>query len=162
LGPSGISIRGTDQSRARLYPDPTSLSIVTLSNLCRKNRKKLAVAIPPFARHFPLLLASSALLASTLEHAAGSTRDGSVLVVSRDLDIRSRYCDVFVHKQLLDDAHPGSRMRPNGDRVSLRSQVGGEDHTRGVCFFLPELSLPASIDLRPALIILDLRYARWI
>jgi hypothetical protein len=161
LGPSGISIRASDQSRTRLYPDPASLSIITLSNFARGKRKRLALSTPPFARHFPLLLASSALLASTLEHAGGSNRDGSVLVVSRDLDIRSRYCDVFVHKQLLDDAHPGSRMRPNGERVFLRSQVHDKDHAGGVCFFLPEVTLPASIQFAPALIILDLRYARW-
>lgn len=161
LGTSGINILGADHTRTRLRPELASLAIVTLSNLARRNKKKLAIGIPPFARHFPLLLASSALLASTLERAVGSKRDGTVLVVSRDLDIRSRYCDVFVQKQLLDDVHPGSRMRPNGDRVSLRSQEHSKDRSSGVCFFLPELNLPESTDLTPALIILDLRYARW-
>ena len=32
----------------------------------------------------------------------------------------------------------------------------------GVCFFLPEIDLPKDVKLRPSLVVLDLRYARWV
>jgi len=161
LGPAGISIISANGHKTRVSPDPTSLYIAALSDRLRGTGQMAAVGIPPCGRHLPLFLASAALLKSTLENARAARKRGSVLVISRDLDIRSRYCDVYVHKELLDDAHPGSRMRPNGDLVLLRSHPSLSKGDGGVCFYLPDLALAQHVDLGPALIILDLRYARW-
>jgi hypothetical protein len=161
LGPSGVSIRSKDGYRVRAMPDASALYIVGISDRARETGRRIAVGIPPIARHLPLLLASAAVLAATLEHSRGSNRNGSVLVISRDLDIRSRYCDVYVRKQWLDEAYPGSRMRPDGSVVHLRSEVDSSNVRGGVCFFLPEIVLPNRIDLLPSLIIIDLRYGRW-
>ena len=161
LGPSGISIR-SDGYRSRLRPDPASLYIAGLTDKVRGAGQKVAVGIPASARHLPLLLATAAVLKSTLERARGSSRLGNVLVISRDLDIRSRYCDVYVQKEMLDDAFPGSRMRPDGEVVLLRKHSNQSSESGGVCFFLPELELPVKVDLNPALVILDFRYSRWI
>jgi hypothetical protein len=161
LGPSGISIRSKDGYSVRAIPDPSALYIVGISDKARGVGQRVAVGIPPVGRHLPLLLASAAVLAATLEHSRGSSRNGNVLVISRDLDIRSRYCDVYVRKQWLDEAFPGSRMRPDGSVVHLRSEANGKGVQKGVCFFLPEIVLPSQIELLPSLIILDLRYGRW-
>lgn len=161
LGPSGVSISSGDGHRVRVIPDALGLYIVAISDKVRGTGQKVAVGIPPTARHLPLLLASAAVLAATLEHSRGSTRSGNILVISRDLDIRSRYCDVYVHKQSLDDAHPGSRMRQDGTVAYLRSEAHGSRGAGGVCFFLPDINLPRHTELVPSLIILDLRYARW-
>ena len=123
---------------------------------------RLAVALPPGGRHLPLLLASAAVLddvltrAFDIEHAI----EGRVLIVSPDLDVRSRYCDLYVQTASLDDAYPGGRVLPNGDVVPLRA-VDRLQGDKGVCFFLPGLELPKRINFGPALIILDLRYAKW-
>jgi hypothetical protein len=82
------------------------------------------------------------------------------LVVSPDLDLRSRYCDLFVQKEPLDGAHPGSRLRPDGEQVMLQPKVKPTDE--GVCFFLPGLALPPSVKIWPDLVLLDLRFGRWV
>ncbi len=51
-------------------------------------------------------------------------------------------------------------MRPDGTRVALVQHRGARS-SGGVCFFLPQLALPAKIEFDPALIVIDLRYARW-
>src|SRR6185437_11476591 len=78
LGPSGVSVR-SDGYRSRLRPDPASLYIAGLTDKVRGTGQGIAVAIPPTARHLPLLLASAAVLKSTLERARGSVRPGNVL-----------------------------------------------------------------------------------
>ena len=162
LGPSGIKIDRGSGHRDRFYPDPAVLYLSALSNALRCSGKRVAIGVPPSGRHLPLVLAATAVLANTLEKSKGALRNGSVLVISRDLDIRSRYCDIFVDTELLDDVHPGSRMRPNGERVLLRPRRDeSSNHDGGVCFFLPERVLPESIQFSPALVVLDLRYAKW-
>jgi len=162
LGPNGVSIGSSDGTRTRVVPDAASLYITGLADTIRGTGQRIAVGMPPNARHLPLLLASAALLKSTLERARGALRARSVLVISRDLDIRSRYCDLYVRKEMLDDAHPGSRMRPNGEVLSLRPHEDDPTSSGGVCFFLPEIDLPEDVKLSPSLIVLDLRYARWV
>ncbi|MCA1630071.1 MAG: hypothetical protein LC774_07000, partial [Acidobacteria bacterium] len=85
---------------------------------------------------------------------------GKVLVISPDLDVRSRYCDLYVQSNPLDNAYPGSRMLPTGDIISLQRDRD-ITHSNGVCFFLPGLQLPKKIYFTPSMILLDLRYARW-
>ena len=161
LGPGGINVSLTSGGRVRAMPDPTALFVASLASRIRRTRHRIALGLPPAARHLPLLLASSAVLASTLDrHLDPSVEDGGVLVISPDLDARSRYCDLYVQSISLDAAHPGSRMRPTGERVRLHRIREGENG-HGVCFFLPGLALPASADFNPDLVILDLRYARW-
>ncbi len=162
LGPSGINVSHEPGKRSRAMPDAAGIFLAGLAGLICTTRRRLAIGIPPAGRHLPLLLAGSTVLANTLKHSLskdGST-DGCVLVISPDLDLRSRYCDLFVDRQSLEEVYAGSRMRPTGERVALRPGVHIQ-HSRGVCFFLPGLVLPAKIKFRPALIILDLRYSRW-
>jgi len=162
LGPAGISVETGDGARARLKPDPSGLYISALADSIRATQNKLAVGTPPLGRYFPLLLASTVVLANTLELARGSKRDGRVLVISPDLDLRSHYCGLYVRKEMLDDAHPGSRMRPNGDTTVLRQHAHEINQERGVCFFLPNLNLPDRMQFMPSLIVLDFRFSRWV
>src|SRR5262249_38094305 len=85
---------------------------------------------------------------------------GPILVVSPDLDLRSCYCDLFVKNVPLDEAYPGSRLLPSGvrERLTQRSESGALD---GVCFFMPNLSLPSNVGFRPKLVILVLRFTKW-
>jgi hypothetical protein len=96
LGPAGISIISANGHKTRVSPDPTSLYIAALSDRLRGTGQMAAVGIPPCGRHLPLFLASAALLKSTLENARAARKRGSVLVISRDLDIRSRYCSTML------------------------------------------------------------------
>ncbi len=163
LGPSGLSIR-TDSRTDRIKPDSLALSLAALVSRSRTTGTRLALGLPPGARHLPLLLAAVSVLADALQRAQASAKGeypvglSGVLVVSTDLDVRSRYCDLRVKDEALDNAYPGSRMRPNGEQVPLRPQPQNSIG-RGVCFFLPPQDLPQA-SFRPALAILDLRYAR--
>ena len=162
LGPGGISSTTEDDRRARAYFDAAALYLAALANLLRGSSRSIAVGIPPGARHLPLLLAATAVLGRTVETALDQAPDrgSGVLVISPDLDVRSRYCDLFVSSVQLDEAHPGSRLRRLGEKVPLNARKPPAE-ADGVCFFLPPVSLPAKIDFRPALILLDLRYAKW-
>lgn len=163
LGPAGLSISTKGGTLARPIPDPSALFISGLSSRLRNGAKRVALGIPPAGRHIPLLMASCAVLASTLDRFEtsndGST--GGVLIISPDLDLRSRYCDLRVGSVILEDAHPGSRLRPDGVRLAIRLNRDPAT-SRGVCFFLPRLALPPSIDFDPVLVILDCRYSRWV
>lgn len=163
LGPNGIGVATEDNRRVRAMPDPPGVLLAGLAGRVRRRRERVAVGLPPAARHLPLLLASSAVLSDTLALAAGTApgfRRG-VLVISPDLDMRSRYCDLYVGNVPLDLAKPGTRMKPNGELVLLRPDKA-KAGDGGVCFFLPLLALPERVAYAPALIILDLRYAQWV
>ena len=159
LGPSGLSVATAVSGRVRPQLDKPSLYLAGLTDLLRASGKHLAIGIPTAARHLPLLLAASAVLANTLDTALGRHRSG-VLVVSPDLDLRSRYCDLFVQKEHIDGAHPGSRLRPDGEQIMLKPKVKSTDE--GVCFFLPGLVLPVRVKIRPDLVLVDLRFGRWV
>ena len=81
-------------------------------------------------------------------------------MVSPDLDLRARYCDLFVRDIPLDAAYWGSRLAQDGRRIPLerRAEKGGLE---GVCFFLPNLLLPTHLGFRPQAVLLDLRFSRW-
>lgn len=162
LGPSGINVSTEQGKRVRAMPDPAGLFLAGLSSHIYATGRKLAVGLPPAGRHLPLLLASSAILANALKRSLSrdTLTGGCVLVISSDLDVRSRYCDLFVQREALDAVYVGSRMRPTGERVALR-QGENVQRSQGVCFFLPGLVLPERINFRPTFIILDLRYAHW-
>ncbi len=162
LGPAGLSVPTKDGPRARAIFDPAALYLSALANHLRGMPKKISVGVPPGGRHLPLLLAATAVLGRTVEAALGqSTKRGSgVLVISPDLDARSRYCDLFVSDVQLDEVHPGSRLRRSGERILLKNRRESVE-ADGVCFFLPPLVLPEKIDFAPALVLLDLRYAKW-
>jgi hypothetical protein len=162
LGPSGININDPSGKRLRAMPDTAGIFLAGLTNHVCATRRSLAIGIPPSGRHLPLLLAGSTVLANTLERSLmdNMSINGCVLVISPDLDLRSKYCNLFVDREALETVHAGSRMRVTGERVALRPGVNIQ-RSQGVCFFLPGLMLPPKINFRPALIILDLRYSRW-
>lgn len=165
LGPSGVCIAHGEGERnrptTRFIPDPPLIALFGLLSAVRDEGLALSVACPPLGRHLPLLLIAATALAQTVQRQRqGESADGrGILVVSTDLDVRSRYCDLYVGTQQIEEAHPGSRLRPRGDRVALTT---GRDlaAAAGVCFYLPRGSLPTSLEFRPALIVLDFRYAR--
>jgi hypothetical protein len=161
LGPGGVSVAGIDGS-ARVVPDPSTLYIAAFTDGARATGRRLAVGLPPFGRHLPLLFAVTALLADKLEtfvRDSASSRAG-VLVITPDLEIRSRYCDVRIGAEPLDHTYPGSRLRPDGTRLMLSPEAERTANS-GVCFFLPQIALPTRIEFAPALIILDVRYGQW-
>jgi hypothetical protein len=161
LGPTGLRVRG---ARDRLSPDPMTLSIAALVSSRIGTGARLALGLPPGARHLPLMIAATAILGDAMRRAAPrgmhppSKGMSGVLIVSSDLDVRSRYCDLYVKNESLDTVYPGSRLRPTGDQFSLNSGAATFADT-GVCFLLPGQVLPATT-LKPGLVILDLRYAR--
>lgn len=164
LGPNGLKVL-TYTGAQRLRPDALALCIAALASCSRHTGKHLALGLPPGARHLPLVIAAVSILADALQRAQASASGqvnrahlSGVLVVSTDLDIRSRYCDLRVKDESLDNAFPGSRMRPTGEQIPLRS-AHQDGLGRGVCFFLPPVNLPRP-SFRPALAILDLRYGR--
>lgn len=161
LGPNGIRASTEDGGRVRAVPDALGVLMAGLSGALRRSSKRLAVGVPPVARHLPLLMASSAVLSDTLEQVPDPSPGRGVLLISPDLDMRSRYCDLFVREVALDSAKPGTRMRPNGERIFLHAQ-DGKSNGGGVCFFLPLLALPQISGYAPSLIILDLRYGQWV
>jgi hypothetical protein len=161
LGPSGLTVRGSDGVVLRLRPDTAELCIVALAHRIESTPQSLAISCPPTARHFPLLFVGAAALRQTLQQALSpdDPASGGVLLVSTDLEVRSRYCDLYVSNQQIDSAYPGSRLRPQGDVVSLTA--GREVRSnRGVCFYLPYGGLPERLACSPGLIVLDLRYGR--
>lgn len=163
LGPGGVSIAGVD-SRARIVPDSSTVYLTALADSVRATGTRLAIGLPPFGRHLPLLFAVTSLLADTLkifaQSGGGRTHAGGVLVITHDLELRSRYCDVRVGMEAFDDTYPGSRLLPDGRRVMLRPGLNPVGNS-GVCFFLPPVSLPQKINFTPSLIVLDLRYSQW-
>jgi len=164
LGPNGLNVL-TRTGADRVRPDALALCIAALASCSRQTGKHFALGLPPGARHLPLVIAAVSVLADALQRAQASASRASinanlsgVLIVSNDLDIRSRYCDLRVKDEALDNAFPGSRMRPTGEQIPLRkTHLNGIGH--GVCFFLPPADLPRPT-FRPALAILDLRYGR--
>lgn len=165
LGPTGVRVADgeTPENRAstRYLPDPAAVGLAGLIAAARQDGLSLSIACPPVGRHIPLLFVATTALAQTIEQQGrrGGTDGKGILIVSTDLDVRSRYCDFQVGNLQIEDAHPGSRLRPTGDRVSL---TAGRDASTagGVCFYLPRGALPSKIDFKPALVILDLRYAK--
>lgn len=155
LGPSGVGV-----GKGKPILDPAAVYLVGFTDFVHSSGRAISVGVPPSAQQMPLLLAATAVLADTLNDASGLTdaRKG-VLLVSPDLDLRSKYCSLTVDREALEIAHPGSRMRPDGTRIALTKAAGLS--SGGVCFFLPAGPLPPSIKFKPGLVLLDLRYARW-
>ncbi|MFH0958578.1 MAG: DrmE family protein [Pseudomonadota bacterium] len=161
LGPNGLNVSAS-AGVSRVSPDPLVLNLAALISFSREDKpgRNISLGLPPGARHIPLLFATTSVLADFLHKQTclkgrPNKNLSGVLVVSKDLDIRSRYCDLKIKTEPLDHAYPGSRMRPNGEIVSLRphaNNLGG-----GVCFFSPGQNLPQT-RLRPSLAILDFRY----
>lgn len=162
IGPSGMSVTVEGGMRLRAVLDPADLFLVGLCCQIRASGQKLAVGLPPISRHLPLLLAGSAVLDDVLIAATSqeAVDYGRVLVVSPDLDVRSRYCDLYVKSSPLDEAYPGSRMLPDGHMIALQ-QDRDPSQSNGVCFFLAGRQLPETIAIVPSLIIMDLRCACW-
>jgi hypothetical protein len=158
LGPKGVSIRRSDGRSIHPTFDPATVYLAGLADLLVRSGKSVAVGIPPDARHLPLIIAAVMVVAETLDRDDLGGRRG-VLLVSSDLDLRSRYSMLAVDKVALDTAHTGSRLRPDGSLVRL-SDNGRPARGGGVCFFLPRSPLPNRISFQPNLIVLDLRYGR--
>ena len=127
IGPSGISLTGTDSSyRIRSQIEAPAVYLAALADAVAKSKQKVAVAYPASARHLPLLFAVTTVLSTAIQRANqhNTSPGGPVPVVSPDLDLRSRYCDVFVRDVPLDEAYPGSRLLPSGGRERLTKRSG--------------------------------------
>lgn len=161
LGPSGINANISDNQRSRIQLDSMAVYLAGLADRTRMSGQKIAVGCPPIARHLPLMLATSAVCANTLDNYINQKKlpHHGVLVISYDLDVRSKYCDLFIQSTQIDEAYPGSRLRPSGDLVAL-SRIESRKKHEGVCFYLPFGTPPNHIRLDPGLVILDLRHPR--
>src|ERR1044071_2814749 len=159
LGPSGISLRDIPSGDQR-RPDSLSLCLASLVDSLRGTGRRIALGLPAGSRHLPLLFSAVSVLGDALRKAEGSTNSSltGALIVSTDLDVRSRYCDLCVKTESLDSVYPGSRMKPNGEQVALTPK-GSQSFAKGVCFLLPPQELPRA-RMKPSLAILDFRYAR--
>lgn len=163
VGPSGISLTDSETSyRVRSQIEAAALYLSALVDAVAKSREKIAISYPASARHLPLLFAVTSVLSTAINRAGQNSprQTAPVLLISPDLDLRSRYCDVFIKDIPLDQAYPGSRLLASGvrERLTKRSGPGAPD---GVCYFLPGLALPRTLGFRPHLVILDLRCSRW-
>lgn len=166
LGQARIGFQAGNNIRYLSKFDPSVLYLCGLVSRVRGTGRRIALGLPPGARHLPLLLAVTSVLACTLDkgyqNGEASYADG-VLIISPDLDIRSWYCDLMIGDVQLDKVHRGSRMLPDGNRVFLRGYKDpSESQSQGVCFFLPQLELPKKVDFQPVTVIDDLRHARWV
>lgn len=159
LGPSGLTFRGVPSAEQR-RPDPLSLSLASLVDSLRGTGRRIALGLPVGSRHLPLLFSAVSVLGDALRRAEGTVSSSltGVLIISTDLDVRSRYCDLCVKTASLDSVYPGSRMKPNGEQVALTPK-GSDSFAKGVCFLLPPSELPRT-RMKPSLAILDFRYGR--
>lgn len=183
LGPNGVGVADVRAATHRASIDPVCLLLAGLQGHVREQNLKVAIGLPPAARDLPLLLAASAVLADTLARALSpDDRATGVLVVTPDLSIRGQYLNLYVGNECLDDAKPGTRLKASGDREILRPWMQsaqsrarrGTSRDRaarvakrqsadsGVCFFRPSGPLPQHLAFRPGMLVLDLRYARWV
>ena len=159
LGPSGISVGDPRQGGSRILPDAIALFVSTLATSLTSSSQRVSVGIPPVGKHLPLLLAATKILDSMLESYASSHNNekGGVLIISPDLDLRAKYFDLYVKRESLQQAFPGSRLRPTGEVVTIKRNT---DPSRGYCFFLPGIVLPEHIQFKPSIVLLDFRYSR--
>lgn len=162
LGPSGLSVKAAEGDHRHIRLEPASLIATSFDQLIRDQAQKLAIGMPLAAAHLPLILAAQSALGQSIERSlvAKNAICSGVLAISPDLDLRRRYCDLFVEDEQFNEALPGSRMKRSGQSVSLTNGANSINNN-GVCFFFPGLELPANIDFCPALVILDLRYSVW-
>lgn len=162
LGPSGLSVKASDGDCRHICLEPASLIATAFDQLVRHQMQRLAIGIPWAAEHLPLILAAQSALGQSIERSVVDKPSSSsgVLVISPDLDLRRRYCDLYVREEHFNEALPGSRMKRGGQTVTLATGAPATSNT-GVCFYFPGLELPHKIDFSPALVILDLRYSAW-
>ena len=160
LGSTGLDVRHLS-SEMPMPIDPLSLCLAAYVSTLRHKGKKVALALPAGGRHLPLMFAAVGVLADALEGDAPTiTRKivpGGILIVSKDLDLRSRYCDLSIKGISLENAYPGSRLTKDGSVLAITAGQGARA-VRGVCFYSP-LGRAPSTSLRPNLAILDLRYS---
>ncbi|MDD5070509.1 MAG: DrmE family protein [Candidatus Omnitrophica bacterium] len=159
LSSTGVTLNSLEGS-LRLMPEALSVYLAGLTAKARSLKGRFSVGLPPFGRDISLFLACTSVLSKIIErHQRLKVNNRGVLIISTDLRIRSLYCDLFIQKEPLDIAFPGSRLLPNGEIQPL----GKSTHKifSGVCFFLPHRKiLPNRISIKPDIILLDLRYGR--
>lgn len=158
-GPNGVNISPLGGFRERIYPDLTSVFISAISDLTSLQDLRISISTPPIGNDLPLLMACVSVLKKTIEHRlANSDNNKGILIVSREKSIRSQYCDLRVNQEKLDKVYPGSRLSRDG---VIKILSGSNLSSTGVCFFLPwRKLLPTKIDIKPDLVILDLRFGR--
>jgi hypothetical protein len=161
-GPNGVSLLNEFGQPQKVSGDTAALLVFALMEYASKRKERIAIGTCPAARHLPLITVAGRTLAKTVAGAMYGAERGTsgLLFVSVDLDVRSRYCDLFVAGSQIDQVHPGSRLRPQGDRVPL---TPGRvlDESSGVCFYLPRGELPRRIDFKPSIALMDFRYSRF-
>lgn len=162
LNPSGLSIK-TDDYPERAPIEPVAAYLAALIDSAFKQQINVALSYPPVGSHLPLLWAIGGVLSTGVAGIShrSETPPKPILFVSPDLELRSRYCDIYIGNVRIDDAYPGSRLLATGERVPLNTKAGATPSGNGVCFFLPNLELPGSVGFQPQVVFLDLRFARW-
>lgn len=162
VGPTGVNVSASESDRDRLWPDAPSIYLAGLTGHVRSSKRRVSLGLPPQARDLPLFLACTSVLKKAFEASDSSLSSNArgVLIISPDIGLRSKYCDLLVDNERLESAYPGSRMLYTG-KIQPLTQNTLPGSVSGVCFFLPlRKTLPSRISILPDLIILDLRYSR--
>ena len=160
--PTGVNVGESSRSSDRLWPDLPCMLMAGLAGRIRDRKKRVAVGLPPKARDIPLFLACTTVLRNVFSSDDSSLSRGArgVLVVSPDVSLRSKYCDLYVGTEHIDASFPGSRMLYTGKLQTLNASALSQN-VSGVCFFLPHRrTMPTKIAIIPDLVIMDLRYSR--
>ncbi len=95
IGPAGLSVRSPGAGKPKPQLDASGLYLVALADRVRGSGRRVSIGFPPGAKHLPLLFAAASALAGTLGAQERATSQSGVLLVSPDLDLRSRYSSQF-------------------------------------------------------------------
>lgn len=167
---SGLSEQLADQPLVRIPLCAVDNLLLLLVRNAIQARRHLGIALPPGTIMMPMLMICKTLLGDLLaqtemvgklEYLPGLKERGGILLVSPDIEMRSRYFSMRVGQETVDKAYPACRMRPDGTIASITSSSLGPP---SVCFFLAHLKQlpnPSEVQFKPAVVILDLTHDHW-
>jgi hypothetical protein len=159
LGTPGAFVRDDEGVRRSLQLVPETLVLSALASRVRGTGRLVGIGLAPAgARFLPLTMAIDALLASALDRSVERGASRLIWVVTPDLAVRSRYCDIRIGKQALDEAYPGYRSRADGSAVAIR-QSKASTLAPGLRFAQPTRGILRSRIDKGSLVILDVRFA---
>src|SRR5258708_26958879 len=81
LGPAGLTLKDTSGGKSRPQFDPATLYLVALADRLRRSHRRIAIGLPPAAKHLPLLFAASAVFAGTVHNLPRTCARGSGLLL---------------------------------------------------------------------------------
>jgi len=130
----------------------------------------LGIALPPGVVMMPLLAICKTLLGDFLgeqdnvhlaDHRSIRAR-GGIMLVSPDIEVRTRYFNMRVQTAKIEAVYPACRIGRHGSITAYGTEPGEQEPS--VCFFLAGeriLPDPVSLQFRPAVVLLDFTHDRW-